>query len=268
MGTALTEAHLRELSRLTRNLSLCFDADAAGQEATIRGMELAIGQGFKIRIVTLPEGTDPADDPTDFESKLASADAYLSYRVGVEIDRLLPDRQRGFERVREILAPFPDSPDRQDAVRLAADRLGLPAELQAGLAPAARARGGALTTKALEAGVRLERNALAGVLTHPQLVPVLADIPAEQFDVELHRRVRDHLLTQGPTDNELIGAIADLDARAAQEALDETGSRQALLRLSERALERELAGARDDSRRTTELQQKLAKIRDAISSLG
>ena len=81
MGTALTEAHLRELSRLTRNLSLCFDADAAGQEATIRGMELAIGQGFKIRIVTLPTGTDPADDPTDFESKLAAAEAYLSYRV-------------------------------------------------------------------------------------------------------------------------------------------------------------------------------------------
>ena len=268
MGTALTEAHLRELSRLTRNLSLCFDADAAGQDATIRGMELAIGQGFKIRIVTLPEGTDPADDPTDFESKLASADAYLSYRVGVEIDRLLPDRQRGFERVREILAPFPDSPDRQDAVRLAADRLGLPAELQAGLAPAARARGGALTTKALEAGVRLERNALAGVLTHPQLMPVLADIPAEQFDVELHRRVREHLLTQGPTDSELMGAIADLDARAAQEALDETGTKQALLRLSERAVERELTGSRDDSRRTTELQQQLAKIREALSELG
>ena len=163
----------------------------------------------------------------------------------VEIERLLPDRQRAFERVREILAPFADSPERQDAVRLAADRLGLPAELQAGLAPAARARSGALTTKALEAGVRLERNALAGVLTHPQLVPVLADIPAEHFDVELHRRVRDHLVTQGPTDSELVAALADLDARAAQEALDETGTKQALLRLSERALERELTGSRE-----------------------
>jgi DNA primase len=268
MGTALTEGHLRELQRLTRNLWLCFDADAAGQEATIRGMELAIGQAFKIRVVSLPPGTDPADDPTDFESRLEAAEAYLSYRVRVEIERLLPDRQRAFERVRELLAPFVASPERSDAERLAADRLGLPAELQAGLAPAARARSGALTTKALEAGVRLERNALAGVLTHPQLVPVLADIPAEQFDVELHRRVRDHLLTQGPADNELVAALADLDGRAAQEALDETGTRQALLRLSERALERELAGAREDSRRTTELQHKLAKIRDAISGLG
>lgn len=268
MGTALTEAHLRELQRLTRNLWLCFDADAAGQEATLRGMELALAQGFKIRIVTLPEGTDPADDPSGFEERLQTAEAYLSYRVRVEIERLLPDRQRAFERVREILAPFSDSPERQDAVRLAADRLGLPVELQAGLAPAMRSRAGAVSNKALEAGVRLERNALAGVLIHPQLVPVLAGIPPEHFDVDLHRRVREHLIRQGPADSELVAALADLDARAAQEAIDETGSKQALLRLSERALERELAGARSDTHRTTELQRQLSRIRDAISELG
>src|SRR5579862_2851499 len=40
MGTALTEAQLRELGRLTKRLYLCFDADAAGADATLRGMEL------------------------------------------------------------------------------------------------------------------------------------------------------------------------------------------------------------------------------------
>src|SRR5436190_8382275 len=137
MGTALTEQHLRELSRLSKNLALCFDADAAGQEATLRGMELAAAQGFDIRVVSLPAGTDPADDPAAFEAQLARAEDYLPYRVRVEIEKLLPDRERAFERVREVLAPFRDSPERQDAVRLAADRLGLPASLQAGLAPAA-----------------------------------------------------------------------------------------------------------------------------------
>src|SRR5205807_6712488 len=38
MGTALTERQLRELGRLTKRLFLCFDSDAAGQEATLRGM--------------------------------------------------------------------------------------------------------------------------------------------------------------------------------------------------------------------------------------
>ena len=42
MGTALTEQQLKELARLTQRLYLCFDADAAGEEATLRGMELAL----------------------------------------------------------------------------------------------------------------------------------------------------------------------------------------------------------------------------------
>src|SRR6185503_18697783 len=104
MGTALTEAHLRELFRLTKNLALCFDADAAGQEATLRGMELAANQGFDIRVVSLEPGTDPADDPAAFEERLTTAEDYLPYRVRVEIERI-PDRNRAFERVREVLAP-------------------------------------------------------------------------------------------------------------------------------------------------------------------
>ena len=41
MGTALTEQQLRELGRLTKRLWLAFDGDAAGESATLRGMELA-----------------------------------------------------------------------------------------------------------------------------------------------------------------------------------------------------------------------------------
>ncbi len=63
MGTALTERQLRELGRMTKKLYLCFDADAAGQVATLRGMELAAAQGFDVKVVTLPRGQDPADAP-------------------------------------------------------------------------------------------------------------------------------------------------------------------------------------------------------------
>ena len=47
MGTALTEHQLRELKRLTQRLFLCFDSDAAGEEATLRGMELARHAGIR-----------------------------------------------------------------------------------------------------------------------------------------------------------------------------------------------------------------------------
>ena len=268
MGTALTEAQLRELSRLTRRISLCFDADAAGQDATLRGMELAAAQGFDIRVVSLAAGTDPADDPAAFEQQLAGAEDYLPYRVRVEIDRLLPDRERAFERVREVLAPFSDSPERQDAVRLAADRLGLPSGLQAGLAPAARSRGGAVSTRVLDAGVRQERDALAGVVAHTRLTPLLAELTPDHFDLDLHRRVREYLLEPGgQADRELVGVLAELDARAAAEQIDEPTAKELLLRLRERGIKRELARS-DDLERTAKLQADHRRIKEAIDSLS
>ncbi len=266
MGTALTEQQLKELGRLTKRLSLCFDADAAGQDATLRGMELAASQGFDIRVVSLPAGTDPADDPARFEHWLAQAEDYLPYRVRIEIDHALPDRQRAFERVREVLAPFSESPERQDALRLAADRLGLPHELQAGLAPAARARTGAISTKVLEAGVRLERDSLAGVIAHAGLVPLLAELTPDHFDLELHRRVREHLLEPSSADRELVGMLAELDQRAATEAIDEGTAKELLLRLRERAIRRELNGC-ESPERIKKLQADLAKLHEAVGAL-
>ena len=141
MGTALTEHHLRELARLTKRLYLCFDADAAGEDATLRGMERAHGQGFEIRIVVLPPGQDPADAPDGFEQRLGQAESYLHYRVRLELERAA-DRQEAFVRAREILAKAEDSPERQEALRLVADRLDLPRETLSGIAPARGAAAG------------------------------------------------------------------------------------------------------------------------------
>src|SRR5215208_4774648 len=87
MGTALTEQQVKELSRLTHRAWLCFDGDAAGEAATLRGMELAAAQGFDVRVVTLPPGRDPADLAGEFDELLARAESYLSYRVRLEIER-------------------------------------------------------------------------------------------------------------------------------------------------------------------------------------
>jgi DNA primase len=265
MGTALTERQLRELGRMTKKLFLCFDADAAGQDATLRGMELATAQGFDVKIVTLPRGQDPADAPDGFEDRLRTAESYLVYRVRLEIERSA-DRQEGFVRAREVLARAEDSPERQEALRLLADRLDLPRETLAGLAPA---RGGGRTRseeppRLLGAGDRLERDVLAACVASPGLVRGLAELTADHFDSEQHRRFRD-MLVSGRDDPELTALRAELDARAAQEALDERTGTELLLRLRERKLKRDLASA--DLARTTELQAHLAKVRQALAEL-
>jgi DNA primase len=264
MGTALTERQLRELSRLTRKLYLCFDADAAGQEATLRGMELAVAQGFDVEVVTLPPGQDPADAPDGFEDRFAGAKSYLVYRVRLELDRAA-DRQEGFVRAREALAKAEDSPQRQEALRLLADRLDLPKETLAGLAPARGGRSGALETpRLLDAGDRLERDTLAACIAHPSLVRALGELAPEHFDGEESRRFRDALVS-GREDPELTALRAELDARAAREAIDERTGTELLLRLRERKLKRDLSGA--DLARTTELQARLAKVRQALAEL-
>jgi DNA primase len=262
MGTALTDRQLRELGRLCKRLFLCFDADAAGQEATLRGMELAAGQGFDVRVVTLPPGTDPADAADGFEQRLEAAESYLAYRVRIEVERA-SDKQEAFIRVRELLSRFEESPERQKALRFVADKLDLPKEVQAGLAPRARGKGEAVSMQLLDAGDRRERDALAGVVRNPQLIKPLSELDEEHFDDELHRRVRAYLLDPSATvDEDVVGLVAELDARAAATEIDEHTAEQLLLRLRERRLQRELVSAGDTH--LPELQRQLAKVRAAI----
>ena len=262
MGTALTERQLKELGRLCRRLYLCFDADAAGQEATLRGMELATAQGFDVRVVTLPPGLDPADAAEGFEQRLEQAESYLGYRVRIEIERA-PDRQEAFVHVRELLGRFEDSPERQRALRYMADKLDLPKEVQAGLAPRRGQKSAAVSSQLLEAGDRRERDALAGVVAHPDLKNLLVELTPEHFDDELYRRVREYLVDRpAMPDDEVVELVAELDARASAAAIDKRTAEQLLLRLRERWLQRELA--KGDGSHLPELQGQLAKVRAAI----
>jgi DNA primase len=264
MGTALTEQHLKELARLTRQLYLCFDADAAGEAATLRGMDLAIREGFDVRIVPLAAGLDPADAPDEFTRSFERAEPYALYRVRIEIQNA-PDRQAAYERARETLDRLPESPERQDAWRYANDKLGMTVQIRAAGSGTAMA-GAAVSPRLLEAGERLERDALAGVLEHPALLPLLAELAPEHFDLELHRRFHSLLVAGDEPEAELVPLKAELGARAAAEAIDEGTTKELLLRLRERQLRREIATA--DPQRTRELQEQLGRIREAVQSLA
>jgi DNA primase len=263
MGTALTASQLRELNRLTKRLFLCFDSDAAGQEATLRGMELAVAQDFDVQIVTLLKGTDPADDPAAFEQQLHSPVSYPVHRVRLLHERAT-DRNAAFSSIRAFLTSLPPSPEQLDAQRLAADLLDLPPETQAGLAPArGGSRGaGVVSPRLLDAGQRLERSALAGVAAHPKLNRYLEELGPEHFDNDLHKRARAHILGDETADSELTSLLAEIYALSETDEIDEETTEQMLLRLRERRLQRQLSDAESDH--FLELQQRLAEVRTAI----
>ncbi len=58
-GTSLTEEQVKLVARLTKNLTILYDGDAAGIKAAIRGLSLLYKDRFNVRIVTFPDGHDP-----------------------------------------------------------------------------------------------------------------------------------------------------------------------------------------------------------------
>lgn len=58
-GTALTSEQIRLINRLTKNITVLYDGDAAGIRASLRGVDLILEQGMNVRVCTFPEGEDP-----------------------------------------------------------------------------------------------------------------------------------------------------------------------------------------------------------------
>ena len=58
-GTALTPEQIRLINRLTKNITVLFDGDAAGLRASLRGIDLILEQGMNVKVCTFPEGDDP-----------------------------------------------------------------------------------------------------------------------------------------------------------------------------------------------------------------
>lgn len=58
-GTSLTIEQIRLIRRLTPNVTIIYDGDAAGIKASLRGIDLVLEEGLNVRVVSLPEGEDP-----------------------------------------------------------------------------------------------------------------------------------------------------------------------------------------------------------------
>ncbi len=58
-GTSLTTEQIRLINRLTKNITVLFDGDAAGMRASIRGIDLILEQGMNVKVCVFPDGEDP-----------------------------------------------------------------------------------------------------------------------------------------------------------------------------------------------------------------
>jgi DNA primase len=134
LGTALTVDHARLLKRYAEHIILAFDPDAAGEIATLRGIDLLVEVGLNVRVAQLPPGVDPdeclrAYGRERFEQLLSRGKTIFDFLVESATRRYPVQETEGKVRAAQFILPtiakMPDAMLRSEYVRLLADRLKL-----------------------------------------------------------------------------------------------------------------------------------------------
>ncbi|OYX24577.1 MAG: DNA primase [Flavobacteriales bacterium 32-35-8] len=117
-GTALTAEQIRLINRLTKNITVLFDGDAAGMRASIRGIDLILEQGMNVKVCTFPEG----EDPDSFAKKNTleqlslyleeNAKDFIQFKASILFEDSKNDPIKKAETVRDIVNSISKIPDR------------------------------------------------------------------------------------------------------------------------------------------------------------
>jgi DNA primase len=134
LGTALTVDQARLLRRYAENIILAFDADAAGEQATLRGIDLLVELGLHVHVAQLPAGVDPDEclrsyGRERFQRLLDQSMSLFDFLIQSALRRHASgdteDKVKAAQFVLPTIAKVPDAMLRSEYVRLLADQLHL-----------------------------------------------------------------------------------------------------------------------------------------------
>ncbi len=116
-GTALSADQVRLINRLTNNITVLFDGDAAGIRASIRGIDLILEQGVNVKVCTFPDGEDP--DSFSKSNTLEELTAYLEanakdfiqFKASLLVKEANNDPIKKAETIRDIVNSIAKIPD-------------------------------------------------------------------------------------------------------------------------------------------------------------
>jgi DNA primase len=116
-GTALTSDQIRLINRLTNNVTVLFDGDAAGIRASLRGIDLILEQGLNVKVVAFPEGDDPdsfaksrsIQEITDYFK--ANSKDFIQFKTSLLLEESKNDPIKRAELIRDIVASISKIPN-------------------------------------------------------------------------------------------------------------------------------------------------------------
>ena len=117
-GTALTSDQIRLINRLTKNITVLFDGDAAGLRASIRGIDLILEEGMNVKVCTFPDG----EDPDSFAKKTPLQDLivyleenamdFIQFKASILMKDAKNDPIKKADLIRDMVASISKIPDR------------------------------------------------------------------------------------------------------------------------------------------------------------
>ena len=117
-GTALTPDQIRLINRLTKNITVLFDGDAAGLRASVRGIDLILEEGMNVKVCTFPDG----DDPDSFAKKNSYEDLvlyletnakdFIQFKASLLMDEANNDPIKKADLIRDMVVSISKIPDR------------------------------------------------------------------------------------------------------------------------------------------------------------
>ena len=108
-GTALTTEQIKLIKRLTENVTILFDGDAAGIKASFRSIDMLLSEGMNIRVVLFPDGDDPDSfarkNPRDFVEDFIKNQAkdFIDFKAEILLKEANNDPIKKAEAIRDIV---------------------------------------------------------------------------------------------------------------------------------------------------------------------
>jgi DNA primase len=117
-GTALTPDQIRLINRLTKNITVLFDGDAAGLRASIRGIDLILEEGMNVKVCSFPDGEDPDSfaKKTSYDDLVAylenNAKDFIQFKASLLMNEAKNDPIKKADLIRDMVLSISKIPDR------------------------------------------------------------------------------------------------------------------------------------------------------------
>lgn len=138
MGTALTKSHLTLLRKVCDTIYLCLDGDKPGLDAMNKASQILVDAGFKVRIITLPQGMDPDELLENFgqEALVNALNKHIStieFKINYEYEKIHKDnydeRRSYLEKIAKPLSEVKDAIDLDYYIDLVSIKSGFSHEI-------------------------------------------------------------------------------------------------------------------------------------------